>query len=699
MKKILLLQHKQSNYTGSRGQAAGRRTSEIYSKYTLTIRLLLSISILISCLFANIASAADLDYSNFKTLPILDNGRIKPLDTYARITLKSLSNKETYNNQPAINWLINTLFNPKDSYNNKIFYVHNPDLKKVLNLENTNNYYSFKEVLPGIKKNIAIISSLEKKNNEKQILAPAEKQLLDLYHHTLTYFDLSRSMSLLLPEFEYKDVKNNINPNLAYQNNSRISYYQVLPYQEKLTKLVNNILAKPGLIPNQDKIINIATNYKELTSDKINISLKIIPNNLDNDWLAPWQVINTGNGSPTTAKYLNLWQDVIYNYHNITQVHPEKNTQILNWKTITQELNKFSISNIQHFYNTPDNLSSKLYLETVYTKYNFFNKSVLFYILALCASLVLLFRPDARILSKIARPVNITLFSLATSCHLIGLALRVYILGRPPVSNLYESILFVGLITATLSLVVEIFRKDNISILLGSLICTILQFIANSYVQSGDSLGVLIAVLNNNFWLGTHVIAITSGYSCCLLLSALSHVYLLKSCLADNSTEKNHHNLYKYILALGLLSLFLTMLGTILGGIWADQSWGRFWGWDPKENGALLICLWLITIIHGRISGQLDQLKFAAGAALTSIMVALAWFGVNVLGTGLHSYGFTENIALNLFLFIAFELVCVLGLSFIAIYHKKLTSRKHVKQANNSNSNTYILGCVDNSPP
>ncbi len=154
-----------------------------------------------------------------------------------------------------------------------------------------------------------------------------------------------------------------------------------------------------------------------------------------------------------------------------------------------------------------------------------------------------------------------------------------------------------------------------------------------------DSLGVVIAVLNNNFWLGTHVVAITSGYGSCLILSAVSHVYLF--CGVNYTiSSKFKQRLQKYILAFALLSLFLTLLGTILGGIWADQSWGRFWGWDPKENGALLICLWLIALVHGRISKQLSPTMFAAFAAMTSVTVALAWFGVNLLSTGLHSYGF-----------------------------------------------------------
>ena len=99
------------------------------------------------------------------------------------------------------------------------------------------------------------------------------------------------------------------------------------------------------------------------------------------------------------------------------------------------------------------------------------------------------------------------------------------------------------------------------------------------------------------------------------------------------------------------------MFGTILGGIWADQSWGRFWGWDPKENGALLIVMWHLLVLHLRITGLAKPLDLAFYASLVNIIVVLAWFGVNLLSVGLHSYGFTDNVALNLFLFIAFELI------------------------------------------
>ena len=110
-----------------------------------------------------------------------------------------------------------------------------------------------------------------------------------------------------------------------------------------------------------------------------------------------------------------------------------------------------------------------------------------------------------------------------------------------------------------------------------------------------------------------------------------------------------------------LIALFLTLFGTILGGIWADQSWGRFWGWDPKENGALLIVLWQLMMVHMRLTGLAKPSGFALGMIMNNIIVVIAWFGVNLLNVGLHSYGFTSGVALNLALFIVLELITGLG--------------------------------------
>jgi ABC-type transport system involved in cytochrome c biogenesis permease subunit len=240
--------------------------------------------------------------------------------------------------------------------------------------------------------------------------------------------------------------------------------------------------------------------------------------------------------------------------------------------------------------------------------------------------------------------------------HTVGLILRGFIMLRPPVSNLYESVIFVCWVVVLIFIVIEWIRKDRIGILLGTFSGIILQFIGFSYAADGDNMGMLVAVLDSNFWLATHVVTITIGYGFAFAVGLIGHVYLIIQIFAPN--EKSLlRNIFSVSRGILIVSIFFVVLGTILGGIWADQSWGRFWGWDPKENGALLIALWLLFTQHGRISGLLDPIAYSACLVITTITVALAWFGVNLLNVGLHSYGFTDSIAMNLLIFCSIEFV------------------------------------------
>ena len=109
-------------------------------------------------------------------------------------------------------------------------------------------------------------------------------------------------------------------------------------------------------------------------------------------------------------------------------------------------------------------------------------------------------------------------------------------------------------------------------------------------------------------------------------------------------------------------ALIFSVVGTILGGIWANDSWGRFWGWDPKENGALMIVLWQIAILHMRLAGWLRSFGISICAVFLGVIVAFSWWHVNLLGTGLHSYGFTDGIRSALMIFYYVEvLIIVLG--------------------------------------
>lgn len=242
-------------------------------------------------------------------------------------------------------------------------------------------------------------------------------------------------------------------------------------------------------------------------------------------------------------------------------------------------------------------------------------------------------------------PYRLAIAALAsgTALHLAGIAARIWIMERPPVATLYESVVFVGAVAAVLGLLLEAFRRRGDGAFVGAALAAILHAVALGYADDGDTMGMLVAVLNSNFWLTIHVITITAGYGCTLVAGLAAHVALAARALRplDADTHRGHD---RALVGLSLVSLLFTLFGTILGGIWADQSWGRFWGWDPKENGALLIVLWLLMLLHLRLAGTAGPRGFAAGLILGNIVVAAAWFGVNMLNVGLHSYGFTPGV-------------------------------------------------------
>jgi ABC-type transport system involved in cytochrome c biogenesis permease subunit len=170
--------------------------------------------------------------------------------------------------------------------------------------------------------------------------------------------------------------------------------------------------------------------------------------------------------------------------------------------------------------------------------------------------------------------------------------------------------------------------------------------------------------LDSNLWLATHVVTISIGYAGCVIAGIIGHVYIFHQLFYPGDLvfrARTARSLYA-VMAFGLV---FTFIGTVMGGIWADQSWGRFWGWDPKENGALLIILWCAILFHARLAGMIGQLGMAVGTVISIITVVLAWFGVNLLGLGMHSYGFTSGVARWLLAFVGVELLFIAGALFL----------------------------------
>jgi len=169
-------------------------------------------------------------------------------------------------------------------------------------------------------------------------------------------------------------------------------------------------------------------------------------------------------------------------------------------------------------------------------------------------------------------------------------------------------------------------------------------------------------VLDTNFWLATHVVCIAVGYSAALLASAIGHVYVVGRIVGLKRGNKSfYRNIARMVYGTVCFALLFSVVGTILGGIWANYSWGRFWGWDPKENGALLIVLAQLALIHAKLDGRLRDFGVSWASILVGCVVGWSWWGVNLLGVGLHSYGFTGGVWTGLLIFWSLESLVLFG--------------------------------------
>jgi ABC-type transport system involved in cytochrome c biogenesis permease subunit len=241
--------------------------------------------------------------------------------------------------------------------------------------------------------------------------------------------------------------------------------------------------------------------------------------------------------------------------------------------------------------------------------------------------------------------------------HTAGLVFRMVLEGRPPVTNLYSSAVFIGWGACILGLLLERFWKNGIGLIASSTAGFTTLIIAHNLAQSGDTMEMMRAVLDTNFWLATHVVIVTLGYSATFVAGLLAVLYVVLGFFTRSLARESAQALSKMVYGIICFAALFSFIGTVLGGIWADQSWGRFWGWDAKENGALMIVLWNAIFLHARWGGMARERGLMALAIGGNIITAWSWFGVNMLGIGLHAYGFMSAAFNWLMLFVATQLV------------------------------------------
>jgi cytochrome c-type biogenesis protein CcsB len=340
------------------------------------------------------------------------------------------------------------------------------------------------------------------------------------------------------------------------------------------------------------------------------------------------------------------------------------------------------------------------------------------FVIAWAALLTFTLAPN---LSESLRRSAFYLVILAGLVHTFGLVFRMVLEGRPPVTNLYSSAIFIGWGTMVLGLVLERIYRIGIGSIVGSLAGFVTLMIAHNLALGGDTMEMLRAVLDTNFWLATHVVVITLGYASTFAAGLLAILYIflgvftplltqklgarertsssaapsmanssprvpvattlsatlplpggegrgqgeraarLQATTAASTSETTVGSaLGAMVYGIVCFATLFSFVGTVLGGIWADQSWGRFWGWDPKENGALLIVIWNATILHVRWGDLLRDRGIMTLAVFGNIVTSFSWFGVNMLGIGLHSYGFMDAAFQWLMIFIGSQVFIIL---------------------------------------
>ena len=706
--------------------------------YFLLLVILLSFSA-VSAAEPNLEKIKSLS-KPFSELLILDQGRYKPLDSYAKTKLLQFSgktsikldlseNKTRAGESPAskpinktekisyMEWFTAAVFEPDSIYSAKLFLINNPEVLTAINVAvDSHRRYSYDELRESISTLNQLAAQAESKPEEERSLV--EKELIRVSNNFHEFTQIASSFSLFQRKPMLADLAK---PELLIalginegDENAEISLFNIVGKASELEQIINSASA---LKPEAVKLGFVLYSWIESYREYLNIFrreevIAILVNPLPKDtavdqegrleFINPWTYFYEIQSNPDNLKVLaNASKlDSLRYCQKLQQAYDVADIKV--FKESVKTLNDLSFTYIKSLNKSQPKLS----LELLYNRVNPLVKAQLLYLLSL---LLLVFRSvtfygrkssgkSLSFLNSISKSFEAgklaaIFFLIGFALHAAAIILRIFILERAPVSNLYETFVFVAFVTALLGLILKFITKEKeISTFLGSLSAFALLLIASKFVTDGDSMKVLIAVLDSNFWLSTHVIAEMIGYAGVSLAGLIGHVYLIKYLIQRQvllktetvSADEPYHDfmasvqsqqnlvsemdlkfLNKIILGMIGFGLCFTFLGTMLGGIWADQSWGRFWGWDPKENGALLIILWTAITLHARLAGYIKDFGVAIFAIIGTMVVMLSWFGVNLLGVGLHSYGFTEGLMINLLSYFFIEFVFIFVVIFL----------------------------------
>jgi len=564
--------------------------------------------------------------NEFGSITILDANRKKPLETYARSLLVTFSGKKKVKKGPsAIEWFADVIFSSPKADGYKIFLINDPSIADALGVSPVKNRrYSIHDLHGGFQK----LNNLAAQAMEKppEIRSVFDKEILRTYKNVQQYLSLTSIMSFAIPYtvFTITDSLSHI-LNLPIGN---ASYLDLVSRSHLYAPRVSTLSQTnpEEWNPTDSALFNIVRTMYHWSENIEASDVKIIPilDNGTEKWVSPWTLLKT---SPRASIHYT-------EFSLLAQM--QKQWLQNNTTSFTETVKKFK-NEIE------TRVGHNLALHKLELHYNHFNPFFWAKIMYGLTFLFLLFSFSRK------NPLPLLIFMiciiLGLTLHTYGIVIRSIIMQRSPIANLYETFVFVAWTVVVLGIVVEFLQKSSAGLFVGTIGGFIFLHVASRYALQGDTMGMLAAVLNNTFWLTTHIITIALGYAGCVGSGIAGHMYLLTAAFSkpSNHTAGKLKQIEKSIYGILAFGFTFTVIGTLLGGMWADQSWGRFWGWDPKENGALIIILWCAIVYHAKAARLIKSTGFALCSIITILLVLYAWIGVNLLGVGLHSYGFTAK--------------------------------------------------------
>ncbi len=637
-------------------------TSHLNTVFKTNANMLIWILLLLSS-SSQITAETGIDAQSLSKVIILDSGRKMPLETYAKNKLMQFSGRQSYKGESAAQWIAKLLFDPYSTSDHQVFLINDPQIPDALGIEpRAKRRYSYAELHKSAVKLDELYLNALYSAPEGQ--TPFEKEIVRTRHNIQEYLVLSTAFGFLEPDPAFLIRDSSLAVLLKTSGLNRpLSYFEVLSRSHAISSQISRIenAQLDSLSAGDNALINLARSMYHQGITITNSPPHFIPGRDSTgkeEWFSPWGYVGNMRSGAVHDTLLRQMISIYEAFKKGDQKGFDLSVDIF-CNTVQRTY--------QSKYNIPDPK-----IELFYGRLNPYLFSKILYGMAAILAFF-----AAGVFGKRVYAVSLLLTLAGFALHFTGLILRTIIVRNPPVTSPFGTVVFVAWAAVLLGLIIESKNKRSAGILVSSITGFLFLHISGKYAAEGDTMGVLAAVLDTTFWLTTHIISISLGYAGLLGAAVLSHLYLIRRAFGHSDSLQSQET-EKTIAGIFSFGLLFTIMGTVLGGMWADQAWGRFWGWDPKENGALLIIIWTLSVLHARSAGIIKGTGLAIGAVMAAALVMCTWIGVNLLGIGLHSYGASSSEGHALIIYLSLEVLFLISTGFVL----RLKAAVHPKSSN-----------------